>query len=137
MLLKDKRIGATVALAILTEYIICNLILKNAIARPRPFWTDETLSIIIKEPTDFSFPSGHSSVWFALASGVLYRNRQWGIAAMIVAVFVAFSRLYLTVHFPTDVLVGAAIGVVMAIISGKIVDFINTKYSLENRFGIK
>ncbi|MCR5452896.1 MAG: phosphatase PAP2 family protein [Lachnospiraceae bacterium] len=136
LVFKDKRMGLTVCLAIVTEFIVCNLILKNIIARDRPFWTSPDLNIIIKEPTDYSFPSGHTSVWFALCTGVFCWNKRWGIIATVVAALVAFSRLYLTVHFPTDVLGGAFVGIIMAIISYRATKYIDKKYSLENRFGI-
>lgn len=135
LLIKDKRMGLTVCMAVLLEFLVCNILLKNIIARDRPFWTDETLLPIITAPKDFSFPSGHSSVWAAVAASIFYWNKKWGIAAIVTGLLVAFSRLYLTVHFPTDVCCGIIIGVLAAIISAKIVEQINKKYSLENRFG--
>ena len=91
-----------------------NLLLKNLVARPRPFAEIEALIPLIAKPTDFSFPSGHTTASFAVAL-VMVRMlpKKIGVPAVAVATLVAFSRLYLGVHYPTDVLVGllvAAIG---------------------------
>ena len=65
-------------------------------------------------PKDFSFPSGHSLVSFEGAVCIFLFNRKWGIPALMLAVLTAFSRLYLFVHFPTDVLAGIVMGIVIA-----------------------
>lgn len=118
---KDRRIGMTAALALVTEAILCNLILKNVVQRSRPCWMDPDVQLLIHSPKDFSFPSGHSSVSFAVAVSIIQYKKKWGVAAVLLAILIAVSRLYLFVHFPTDVLTGALIGTVMAIISGMIV----------------
>ncbi|MBQ5431639.1 MAG: phosphatase PAP2 family protein [Lachnospiraceae bacterium] len=118
---KDKRLGMTAALALVTEALICNVILKNAVQRSRPCWLDSSVELLVKSPKDYSFPSGHSSVSFAVAVSIIQYHRKWGIAAVVFAALIAISRLYLFVHFPTDVLVGTLIGTVMALISGMIV----------------
>ena len=125
---KDKRVGMTAALALITEAIICNLLLKNTVRRSRPCWLDTEIGLLIKSPKDYSFPSGHSSASFAVAVSILLYHRKWGIAAVIFAALIAISRLYLFVHFPTDVLSGILIGTVMAVISGMVVKRSVEKY---------
>ena len=108
---RHRREGKAVLLALLIGFILTNLILKNIIARPRPYTVLEGLKILIQEPSDYSFPSGHTCSSFAAALTMLrISDRRLGIAASILAVLIAFSRLYIGVHYPTDVLAGAVIG---------------------------
>ena len=111
---KTRRCGAQMALAMLLTFIIGNLVLKNMISRDRPCWIDPTVALLVKNPTDVSFPSGHSMNGFTAAVTILFYDKRWGIAAIILASFVAFSRLYNFVHFPTDVFAGVVIGTVVA-----------------------
>ena len=98
--------------------VIGNLILKNLIARDRPCWIDSQVVLLIENPKDYSFPSGHTLVSFEGAVSILLKNKRWGIAALVLACLIACSRLYLFVHFPTDVLFGAALGTVIAVLVG-------------------
>ena len=105
------------AMALMIEVVICNGILKNLVARERPCWIDHTVTMLIKIPKDFSFPSGHTSAAFATVVPMLYMHRRKGILALILAVAIAFSRMYLFVHFPTDILGGMIIGILSGILS--------------------
>ena len=88
------------------------MILKPLVARPRPFTSDPARILLIPRPEDYSFPSGHTAVSFAAASAALFmKKRKTGVAFGAVACLIAFSRLYLYVHYPTDVLAGAVIGI--------------------------
>ena len=82
--------------------LITNVCLKNLVARPRPM-SVEGLVPLIGKPTDYSFPSGHTCASFACAL-VLYRilPKKYGVPAVILASLIAFSRLYVGVHYPTD-----------------------------------
>ncbi len=110
---RTRKYGLTVALALVVGAIICNLTLKPLVERIRPYeLVGLTNQLLIDPPSDFSFPSGHTTSSFAAASAlVLMRARGWQAAAVL-AVLIAFSRLYLYVHYPTDVIAGAVIGVV-------------------------
>ena len=75
------------------------------------------LQLLVKAPTDFAFPSGHTQASFAAATAICMWKRQWGIPALTLATLVAFSRMYLYVHYPTDVLAGILFGVGYALIA--------------------
>jgi undecaprenyl-diphosphatase len=108
---KYKRAGFCVLLALLINFVICNITLKPLIARTRPYEYVEGIKLLINRPKDFSFPSGHSSSSFAAAFSVWFYNKKWGRMSLVIASFIAFSRLYLHVHFPTDVVFGIMIGI--------------------------
>ncbi len=105
-----RRIGFSVLISLVFSFVFSNLTLKPLIARTRPFDLIEGIKLIIDAPTDFSFPSGHTSASFAASSAILFWNKKLGVAAIALACFIAFSRLYLYVHFPSDVIAGCVIG---------------------------
>lgn len=124
---KDKKGAWTSAVALLLSLIICNLVLKNLVARDRPCWVDTSVKMLVKVPKDYSFPSGHSSASFAAAVAIVQYYKKPGIAALVLAALIAFSRLYLFVHWPTDVLGGSLLGILEGILAGFIVRFIYKK----------
>ena len=104
---KTRKTGYAAVFSLIFGAIVTNLLLKNIVARPRPFAEIEALIPLIAKPTDFSFPSGHTTASFAVALVMLRMlPKKIGIPAVVLAALVAFSRLYLGVHYPTDVLVG-------------------------------
>ena len=98
---KYRRGGMQMLSAELLSFIVGNLIIKNMVDRLRPCQIDETVSLIVKIPFDSSFPSGHT------LNGIT--------AAIVLAVLIAFSRMYNFMHFPTDIVAGAVLGVVSAV----------------------
>ena len=107
---KHRRAGAAVLARLVLEIICCNMVLKPLVARVRPCDVNTAVQLLIARPDDFSFPSGHTGASFAAAAALFAdRNRLW-IPSLILALLIAFSRLYLYVHYPTDILAGAAIG---------------------------
>lgn len=111
---RTRRMGTAVLLALLAGYLVGNLFLKPIVARARPCWLEPDVALLISVPGDYSFPSGHSLTAFAAAMSIWYQNRSWGLAALTLAALIAFSRLYLFVHFPSDVLCGILLGLLAA-----------------------
>lgn len=126
---KYRRTGLMLGAGLVVCLIVGNLILKPLIVRPRPFLVKEGIRLIINAPRDFSFPSGHTLSSVICAVILFLRHRNMGIYALILAVVIAFSRLYLYVHFPSDVLFGAIIGVIIAFACVKTVNYFFEKYS--------
>lgn len=106
---KTRPLGLAVGVALLLDLLLCNCLIKPLVARPRPY-TFRQIELLVREPRDYSFPSGHTAASFAAAGALLFsRCRNWW-AAMLLAVLIALTRLYLYVHYPTDVLAGALLG---------------------------
>jgi undecaprenyl-diphosphatase len=128
---KTRRCGITLAVALLCMMLINDLLLKPLIARPRPFnlelWKDWfVFPEIISRPSSFSFPSGHTSSSFAAATALTsLKKKSVYIPAFILAALIAFSRIYLHVHYCTDVLFGMAAGIAYGIIAICLVYFIS------------
>lgn len=116
LLCTKKYRGAAVAIwaALLVCVLAGNLLLKNVVARPRPCDVIPEMPLLIPQPQSFSFPSGHTMSSFAAATVLLFASWKWGIAAYAMAGVVGFSRVYLFVHYPTDVLAGVALGIAVA-----------------------
>ena len=108
---KYRKTGAAVLAGLVLEVVCCNLILKPLVARIRPCDVNMAVQLLISRPDDFSFPSGHTGASFAAVSALCCsRSRLW-IPSLVLAVLIAFSRLYLYVHYPTDILAGILLGV--------------------------
>lgn len=107
---KYRRQGVLLLGGLAVGVLVGNVALKNLIARPRPCWV-ESVPLLIASPTDYSFPSGHT-LSSAIAATILTKtDRRFGYAAIPLAALIAFSRLYLYVHFPSDILGAVALGV--------------------------
>ena len=117
-----RKCGWKMAVSLVICLLLGQFILKNIFARPRPCWINTAVEMLVKVPKDYSFPSGHSMSGISSAFIILLDDRRVGIPACILAVVIAFSRLYLYVHFPTDVLAGAVMGILLAIAVDKIVE---------------
>lgn len=111
---RTRMTGLAVLLSLLAGLLIGNLGLKNLVMRERPCWIDQAVPLLIASPEDYSFPSGHSLAAFEAAASVFLFHRGWGTGLLLFAGLMAFSRMYLFVHFPTDVLAGAALGILVA-----------------------
>lgn len=110
---RTRKSGAVLAVALCVDLVLCNRILKPVIARVRPFDVNTAVSLLIPKPGDFSFPSGHTAASFTAAAALYFAGEKklWK-PALALASLIAFSRLYLYVHYPTDILGGMAVGVI-------------------------
>lgn len=147
---RTRKAGICGLLALLINLLITNVTLKPLVARVRPYEQFNDLILLLERQKDFSFPSGHTSSSFAAAWAIFqtYRlpklaadcstradknrkmdtdgwKKEWsllGISALILAVWIGWSRIYVAVHFPTDVLAGAVIGVFSAWTAGRMIE---------------
>lgn len=125
LLPKTRKAGLTMALALLTGLLVCNVVMKPLFARIRPYdyqflYHDRVIPLLIEAEKDFSFPSGHTIASFEAAVVLLKNSKKMGIPAMILAVLISFSRMYLYVHYPTDVLASIILGTLFALIGDAI-----------------
>ena len=110
---KTRRIGFVVMAAVILDSILCNVILKNIFVRPRPCDVNTAINLLIPRPLGYSFPSGHTSASFAAVAALYFSGeRKIWKAALALAILIAFSRMYLYVHYPTDVLGGIICGII-------------------------
>ena len=94
---------------------LCNLVFKTLVARERPFLTIEELELIIRPLTSYSFPSGHACSSFACATALTLAFGRRGAWAFLPALVITFSRIYVGIHYPSDILCGAVIGVLISL----------------------
>lgn len=126
---ENRKIGVAMILSLTVVAILNNLVLKEIFDRVRPFVADPSIELLIKIPSGSSFPSGHASSSFACAMAIFMFDKKWGIWASIYAFLMAISRVYLHVHYATDVLGGMIVGIIFAIIIVKLYSKIENKIS--------
>ena len=125
---KTRKIGLGMGFAMAMGLLICNGILKPLVGRMRPYdfqidvlgkeWTDFLLAgeLLIGPQSDKSFPSGHTIASFEACTVLMLGDKRMGIPATILAFLIAFSRLYLYVHYPTDVITSIFLGILFGIL---------------------
>ncbi|MBO5209765.1 MAG: phosphatase PAP2 family protein [Lachnospiraceae bacterium] len=127
---RTRQIGLMGIFALLGSLLVNNIFLKNIVDRARPYEVIEGLKLLIREPVDSSFPSGHTASSFAVAC-ILFRKlpRKWGIPALVLAGIIAFSRLYLGAHFLSDILFGMLSGILISYMAQWLVEKVIYKES--------
>ncbi len=118
----QRKYGASVACGLVLDLVSCNLLLKPLVGRIRPFAVNTAVELLVKAPLDASFPSGHTAASFAAVFALKTAGSPLWKPALAVAVVMAFSRLYLYVHWPSDVLGGALLGAAVGWAGAKIVE---------------
>lgn len=128
ILMKRQRgHGLSASCALILDLVSCNLVLKPLIGRERPFALVPDMELMISPPLDASFPSGHTAASFAVVFALKASGSPLWKPALVWAILMAFSRLYLYVHWPTDVLGGIALGAVVGWIGAKSVQKLISK----------
>lgn len=117
---KTRGCGVSVLISYVLVFVVGQFGLKDLIARARPCQIDQTVELLVRRPSSYSCPSTHTAWAFAAATAIFMYYKKPGIGVLIIAAVIGFSRLYLFVHFPTDVLFGAVMGVVLAIATVKV-----------------
>ena len=123
---KYRKAGLSMGAALLMGLVLCNLTLKPLVARIRPYdfvlaHYGRNITLLVSTPHDFSFPSGHTIASFEGAVALLLHNKKLGIPALILACLIAFSRMYLYVHYPTDVIFSMILGTALAFLGSWLV----------------
>lgn len=114
---KHRKSGMILIVAMVLDAILCNGILKPLIGRIRPFGWRTDITLLIPPPADASFPSGHTAISFAVVTVLFLRKERYWYLSLVLAVLIAFSRMYLYVHFPTDILGGCLLGVLCGVLA--------------------
>ncbi len=124
---KYRKAGITMGLALIFCLLLGNMTLKPLIARPRPYNYVPDMTLLVAPLADFSFPSGHTFASFASATALFLCHKKLGIAAYLLAITIAFTRLYLYVHFPSDVLAGMVLGILSGWIAYQMLSYIQRR----------
>ena len=115
---KDYRVlGQTILIALVITTIIGEGIIKNIVKRKRPFYGDDDKELLISRPITYSLPSGHTASSFAVATVFIKTDNAASLEIMLLACLIAFSRIYLGVHYPSDVIGGGIIGTLCGLIT--------------------
>ena len=136
---KTRKIGLSMLIALILGLLVCNLTLKPLVARVRPYDLQEQnfgvyINLLISRQSDFSFPSGHTIASFEAAVVLLKNSKKMGIPALVIAILVSFSRLYLYVHYPSDVLVSVVLGTAFAFAGCALANLIKLPSGKKGRF---
>ena len=110
---KTRKSGVVMVAALIVDVLLCNIVLKNLVARTRPYDVNTGVHLLVAKLHDYSFPSGHTAASFASVTALYLAGEKkiWKFA-LVLACLIAISRLYLYVHYPTDVLGGILFGVI-------------------------
>ena len=123
---ETRRVGIILLVALIISIVICNLFLKPVVGRIRPYEVYD-VSLLVPASTEFSFPSGHTTGVTVVTTVVCMYFRKWMYPMIAFAIAVMFSRMYLFMHYPTDILGGVAVGVISVMMSYMIVNAVYRK----------
>ena len=131
---KYRKAGLGMGIALLLGLLVCNVTMKPLFHRIRPYdykeqYLDTLIPLLVERQHDFSFPSGHTIASFEACSALMLRNKRLGIPATLLAILIAFSRMYLFVHYPTDVIASVILGTAFGFLATWLVDRIWDKFA--------
>ena len=126
---RTRRAGLAMALALGLYMLAGHCALKPLFARPRPCDLRPAMLALVARPHGWSFPSGHTASGFAAAFALWRQNRKLGVPALWLAALIGFTRMYLYVHFPTDILGGIALGLALGICGSLLADKFSNKWA--------
>ena len=127
---KMRKTGIIMAAALIMDLLICNVAVKNLAARTRPYDVNTSVHLLVAKLHDYSFPSGHTAASFASVTALyLAGEKKLWKPALVLACLIAVSRLYLYVHYPTDVLGGMVFGILAGYVGYRLVKFLEAKLS--------
>ena len=131
---KTRRGGVFMLICLLAAYLINDLVIKELVARIRPYETIQGLRILVAPESSFSFPSGHTNTSFSAAFALTRAFGKKGAFAYIPAALIAVSRVYVGVHYPTDVLAGMIVGTIVALLVCLLLQkFVKTDFVRKNK----
>ncbi len=125
---KTRKLGLACAVSLLIDLALCNGLLKNLIARTRPYDVNPDIVLLVSKPGDYSFPSGHAAASFTVVGALAANKSKLWIPACVLSAVIALSRLYLYVHYPTDVLGGAVCGILFGFLGAWLTRIILSKF---------
>lgn len=130
---KTRKIGIIMALALIINALLVNVWLKNMIARVRPYDAYNDIIRLIAIQKDYSFPSGHTSASFACSCALWLAlekpYKKYTCITWVIACLIAFSRLYLGVHYPSDIIGGAIVGSISAMLAYYVYPKIESRFA--------
>ena len=130
---QHRKTGLSMAISLLIGLVVCNMTLKPLCHRIRPYDYQmqvfhREITLLIEAQHDFAFPSGHTIASFEACTALMIRNKKLGVPATVLACLIAFSRLYLYVHYPTDVIASIFLGIGIAYLGCWIADKLAQKF---------
>lgn len=133
---KYRRTGLGMAIAMVIGLLVCNVTLKPLVMRPRPYDYQadvfhRIIPLLVEKQHDFSFPSGHTIASFEAATVIAINHKKWGIGALVLAALIAFSRMYLYLHYPTDVLASVVLAIAFAYLGNWLAGYIMDRTQLK------
>ena len=133
---KTRKCGVMIIVTVSLTFLVGDKIIKHLFSRNRPFLLyplPPPAKLLIKAPTGYSFPSGHTASSFSAATAIFFYNKRFGTAAFCMAALIAFSRLYLYVHYPSDILGGIILGIGMCFLTKFLLDYFYKKVKTNGR----
>lgn len=122
---RTRQSGILLLISLTISFILNDIVVKNIVQRPRPYNTFSQIIPLVPPPGKYSFPSGHTAAAFSSMMTLFFTQKKHAIMGLIIAFLMGFSRIYVGVHYPTDVFFGAFLGTTVAVICA--VTFLKTK----------